>query len=219
MTAAVSSVSFLRDCATAVPDLGEAPLDHALRLPALPPGVLVECGVYTGTSISKIANAYPSRRVYGFDSFQGLPSDWGRPDCSFPAGHFDMQRRTPAVPVNVDLRVGWFDETLAPFAAELARSKTPIALLHVDCDIYSSTKSVLEALGPFLVPGSVLVFDELFNYPTFEDHEFKALHEYLFPLPPLAARPFAWIGKHGAVIEKPLRDNGAWDQAAALRLL
>lgn len=50
---------------------------------------------------------------------------------------------------------GWFDETLPKFAAEV---EGPAAFLHVDCDLYSSTRTVFEALGDRVVPGTVIVF-------------------------------------------------------------
>jgi hypothetical protein len=75
----------------------------------------------------------------------------------------------------VRLLKGWFEDTLPAFAA---RRSGPIALLHVDCDLYSSTKCVLDHLGASLVPGSVIVFDEYFNYPGWERHEFRAFSEF-----------------------------------------
>ena len=72
--------------------------------------------------------------------------------------------------------VGWFNETLAPF---LAGHSENVSFLHVDCDLYSSTRSVLDALNappsPRLHAGAVIVFDELFNYPEFAGHELRAL--------------------------------------------
>ena len=69
---------------------------------------------------------------------------------------------------------GWFDKTLPDF---LARERGPIGFIHVDCDIYSSTKTVLELTIPRLAPGAVIVFDEFFNYKGYELHEYKAFFE------------------------------------------
>ena len=55
----------------------------------------------------------------------------------------------------------------------------PISLLHVDCDLYSSTRTIFAALGDRLIPGSVIVFDEYFNYTGWRQHEYKAFQEYL----------------------------------------
>ena len=209
--------AFLEGLPSRVPDLGMHPLEYVLATTDIPAGVVVECGVYTGGSITKIAHRHMDRRVFGFDSFEGLPESWGRPDLSFEAGAFDMQKNMPRVPANVTLVAGWFDKTLPEFAARVLVSGPgeKIALLHVDCDIYSSTKCVFDTLGPHLAPGAVVVFDELFNYPTYENHEILAFHQFL----EAADLDVEWIGKHGRVDLAPARDNGYWDQPAALRLV
>jgi predicted O-methyltransferase YrrM len=73
----------------------------------------------------------------------------------------------------VELYGGLFKDTLTTFKKEILQ-KTPISFLHVDCDIYSSTKDMFEALGDNIVPGTIMVFDELYNYPGFDKHEWKA---------------------------------------------
>ena len=62
---------------------------------------------------------------------------------------------------------------------ETVLNDKPIAFLHIDCDIYSSTKEVFEILGDRIVSGTIIVFDEFYNYPGSENHEFKAFHEFL----------------------------------------
>ena len=51
--------------------------------------------------------------------------------------------------------------------------------MHVDCDLYSSTKTIFTALAAHIVAGSVIVFDEYFNYPNWREHEFRAFHEFV----------------------------------------
>ncbi|MBD2864789.1 hypothetical protein IDH45_22670 [Paenibacillus sp. IB182363] len=48
----------------------------------------------------------------------------------------------------------------------------------MDCDIYSSTVTIFENLHRFLGSGSVIIFDEYFNYPNWKEHEYKAFKEY-----------------------------------------
>ena len=149
----------------------EEVLDLALHhLPG--DGLVCEFGVFEGASVNYIAARIPHRVVFGFDSFEGLPERWRE---SFDPGMFTTGGRLPEVRPNVRLLKGWFEETLPPFAA---RQPGPVALLHVDCDLYSSTRCVLEHLGGSLVPGSVVVFDEYFNYPGWEQHEFRAFSEF-----------------------------------------
>ena len=57
-------------------------------------------------------------------------------------------------------------------------AKATGAFANIDCDIYSSTRTVLEALAPRLGPGSILVFDEYFAYPGWRDHEYRAFQEF-----------------------------------------
>jgi hypothetical protein len=146
-------------------------LDFALQhLPIQ--GLVCEFGVFEGASINHIARQLPHRPIFGFDSFEGLPEHWR---TSFGPGAFSTRGRLPRVEPNVALIRGWFDATLPAFAAAHAG---PAALLHVDCDLYSSTRCIFEHLGGRLVPGTVVVFDEFFNYPGWEDHEFRAFSEF-----------------------------------------
>jgi hypothetical protein len=136
-------------------------------------GLVLEFGVEKGASIRWLAR-HTARKVHGFDSFQGLPHDWrGTKEA---AGKFDMQGKLPKVPGNVALHVGWFDQTVPGF---LAANPGPVALLHVDCDIYESTVTIFQQLTGRLGPGTVIVFDEYYNYPGWRLHEHKAFAEWL----------------------------------------
>lgn len=147
-----------------------ATLEHALSL-APTGGMALEFGVYTGTTLKIIAAARGGKQVYGFDSFEGLPENWR---AGYPAGTFDIDGR-PQVS-GAELVVGWFDKVLPEFLAE---HPGPVDFLHVDADLYSSAKTVLEAVGPRLRPGSVVVFDEYFNYSGWQEHEYRAWQEYV----------------------------------------
>ena len=136
-------------------------------------GMVLEFGVEKGLSVNCLARATP-RLVHGFDSFRGLPQAWAGTRESH--GAFDRKGRLPKVPANVRLHVGWFDETLPPF---LAAEPAPAALVHIDCDIYASTRVVFDLLGPRIGPGTVIVFDEYFNYPGWQQHEFRAFQDFI----------------------------------------
>lgn len=136
-------------------------------------GLCLEFGVQDGASLNHMAALAPGRRFHGFDSFEGLPEDWSG---TFEArGKFSRGGEAPPVRSNVALHVGWFDQTLPAF---LDAVPGPVALLHVDCDLYSSTKTVLEALTDRLVPGAIIIFDEYLNYPNWRAHEFRAFAEW-----------------------------------------
>ncbi len=136
-------------------------------------GLFLEFGVEDGRSITWIARHHAGT-VHGFDSFAGLPEDWA--GTFETKGSFGRGGKPPKVPANVELHVGWFADTLPPF---LARHREPLAFLHIDCDIYSSTRTVFEHLADRIVPGTVIVFDEYFNYPNWQQHEFKAFREFV----------------------------------------
>ena len=76
--------------------------------------------------------------------------------------------------------------------------------MHVDCDIYSSTKTVLELTIPRLAPGAVIVFDEFFNYKGYELHEYKAFFEAAERFD-LAYRFIGYAGQQVAVMIEAVR--------------
>lgn len=147
-------------------------LTLAMKHVDLTKGRLVcEFGVFTGTTINHIASLVPEN-IYGFDSFEGLPERWRD---GYKKGAFTLNA-LPKVRSNVTLIKGWFDQTLPPF---IQQHKEPIGLLHVDCDLYSSTRIIFEQLAPQICPGCVIVFDEYFNYPGWEEGEYKAFQEFI----------------------------------------
>jgi hypothetical protein len=149
-------------------------IDFALgKIPNERNGLFCEFGVYQGHTLNYIARQIKGK-IYGFDSFKGLPEDW-RDD--FPAGAFALTSQTlPKCEQNAELIIGWFNETLPQFVLQY---RDPIAFLHIDCDLYSSTKTIFKTIGEQLVPGSVIVFDEYFNYPGWQEHEYRAFIEFV----------------------------------------
>lgn len=136
------------------------------------PGMVLEFGVAGGVSINFIASEVgPGQTVHGFDSFEGLPEAW---TSAYRAGHF--AQALPDVASNVELVVGWFNATLPEF---LEAHPGDVSYLHVDCDLYSSTQTIFGLLAGRIKPGTIIVFDEYFNYPTWRDHEHKAFMEFV----------------------------------------
>jgi SAM-dependent methyltransferase len=138
---------------------------------APPDGLALEFGVGSGTTLRIITPTRPRGTVFGFDSFAGLPETW-RTD--FEAGTFALDE-PPEVP-RAELVVGAFEETLPGWAAG---HTDPVVFLHLDADLYTSTATVLEHLGDRLVEGSIVVFDEYFNYPGWPEHEHRAWTEFV----------------------------------------
>ena len=155
------------------------------------PGLALEFGVATGSTLRIIAETVAAdRTVAGFDVFTGLPETWR---TGFPAGEFAQQ--PPDIP-GAAVVAGLFEDTLQTF---LADTDEAIAFMHVDCDLYSSTRTVLDLTSDRLVPDAVLVFDEFFNYPGWQQHEYRAWTEFV----ERTGRSFeylAYTGNHEQVV-------------------
>jgi len=139
--------------------------------PQLNDGLVLEFGVYFGKSIRMIAERLPSATVHGFDTFSGLPEDWTEGE---QRGSYSTDNLLPPAPSNVRYHVGTFDQTLPGF---LKLAAGPVRFMNVDCDLYSSTRQIFEALHERIVAGTVIVFDEYVMTSRWRDDEFKAFQE------------------------------------------
>jgi hypothetical protein len=140
-------------------------LRHVVTNETPPDSYALEFGVAEGTSLAIIAEHMPA---VGFDSFLGLPEQWG----PYPVG--SRACMPPTIP-NTQLVIGMFDDTLPGFEFG---NVDPIGLVHFDADLYSSTVTILDWVGPWLGDGACLVFDEWHGNPWHADHEEKAWREY-----------------------------------------
>lgn len=136
-------------------------------------GVVLEFGVAKGiTARHLISSVKKDTPIFLFDSFEGLPEDWV--GYGPKKGTFKQN----VIPVfeepNVIVVKGLFEDTLP-----ILNLNKNIALIHIDCDIYSSTKTIFEYLNNRIIPGTLLLFDEFYNYPAYEDHECKAFLEWI----------------------------------------
>ena len=158
--------------------VGLNPEMMSLIMPIVSPqGLFMDFGVWHGYSIRQIVGAMEKhgiiQTVYGFDSFLGLPESWG----DLPVGSFNAGGHPPDIQDNrITLITGWFNEALPGF---LLNHPGPVSFAHIDCDIYSSAKYVLDQLKDRIIPGTVLLFDEMINVKDYEIHEFKAFNEFL----------------------------------------
>ncbi|ABG95908.1 conserved hypothetical protein [Rhodococcus jostii RHA1] len=136
-------------------------------------GLALEFGVASGTTLRIIVEQLKDaeHEVFGFDVFSGLPQTWR---TGFPAGEF-AQENLPQVR-GAQLVPGLFEDTLSGF---LEKHPGPVSFVHLDADLYSSTKSVLDRIERRLVAGTVIVFDEFFNFPGWQEHEYRAWAEFV----------------------------------------
>jgi hypothetical protein len=68
-----------------------------------------------------------------------------------------------------------FQDTLPRF---LKSYSAPVAFLHIDCDLYSSTRFVLKALR-YRLRDTVVVFDEFSGPAAYDDNEGRAFTEFV----------------------------------------
>jgi len=141
-------------------------------------GYWCEFGVRQGRSLKWLIEEYPHQVIHAFDSWEGLPEDWNHGTGKVA----DMSCDPPTVPGHIQLHKGWFKDTLPVWKQTY---KGPIAFLHMDADIYSSTKEVLMSLNDQIVSGTIITFDEFCNFrlsgkmSKWKDQEFLALIEWL----------------------------------------
>ncbi len=136
-------------------------------------GMRLEFGTYKGNSINQMAKIAPTRQFYAFDSFIGLPEGW-TPGAR--RGSFTTKNKLPSVRSNVTIIPGMFEDSLSPFLQQ--HSGQQVDYVHVDCDLYSSTKTILDLLHSRFVVGSVVVFDEYYNYAEWLEGEYKAWMDF-----------------------------------------
>jgi len=154
------------------------------------PGDIAEFGVASGTSLRALAringvhniqrpHEYAKKIVFGFDSFEGLPdldeeidlaSAEARITPDMKRGGFDSRGTLADLESftekneGVRLVKGFFSETLPQFIKE--NPHISFSMIHIDCDIYSSSKQVMDSVFPRLNVGGVILFDEIFH-PVF----------------------------------------------------
>jgi len=185
-----------------IPEINAAALNHVferMKLEHKPNTLWLEFGVATGYTINYISK-FTQNTVYGFDSFEGLPEDW-RP--GFLQGMFSRGGELPKVNQNVELIKGLFQDTLPDFVNAHPQK---VSFIHMDADLYSSTKYIFDVLKDSLDEDCVIVFDELINYPGFDGDtgELKAFYEFITE----NTVDYEWIGCHKST-------NG---QAVAVRI-
>ena len=185
-----------------IPDIKTYPLTYVfenMKLQHKENTLWLEFGVASGNTINYISK-FTKYNVYGFDSFEGLPEKWRD---GFEKGTFNRNGNLPQVNDNVILIKGWFKDTLYQF---IHNKNKKISFIHIDCDLYSSTKCILETLKEFININCIIVFDELINYPGFDGDtgELKAFYEFITE----NKINYKWIGMNGekvAVILNPAK--------------
>ncbi len=127
----------------------------------------------TSEEANKIKSIWSNMRFFAFDSFQGLPAvegidnqgrDFVEGTWSFEESEFKKKISKSGLPLEKVVAVpGWFEETCVETTIQKYEMRKA-AIIHIDCDLYSSTKSVLKFVEPLLVDGTILIFDDWFCF-------------------------------------------------------
>jgi hypothetical protein len=150
-------------------------LDHSLKLKDY---LFMELGVFTGNTFSCIRSSLPEDiNLYGFDTFTGLPEDWmiNEKDILYTKGTFALDY-IPHSTYNTEFIVGNIENTMTPF---LQKHDKKISFVHFDMDLYNPTFFALKEMHNYFLNGTVLVFDDFYNLPGWENYSFKALLDYV----------------------------------------
>lgn len=152
-------------------------------------GSIVECGVGKGRTLLYLSHLVSQenkgRKIWGFDSFEGFPepspedASIRNPKKGEWAGtsEEDMRKilqraglQDSFVKSSVILVKGFVEKTLSQYDG------SPIALLHIDLDLYEGYRVALENLFPKVIGGGLVLFDEYHdsNWPGAT----KAIDEY-----------------------------------------
>ncbi|PWT77058.1 MAG: hypothetical protein C5B59_05055 [Bacteroidetes bacterium] len=131
--------------------------------------VYLEFGVASGQSFFWWMKNNTNRcsKFFGFDTFEGLPEDWGGYKKGAMA-HGENEVSTDDD--RAEFVKGIFQDTMDKFISTHREILSKPKLIHLDADLFSSTIFVLSQLYPFLQKGDVILFDE-FNVAN---HEFLA---------------------------------------------
>jgi hypothetical protein len=133
----------------------------------------LEFGVWQGKSINYMALVRPDCIFHGFDSFEGLPEDWKERHAkgTFATDFSKLKFRS-----NIFIHKGMFHEKIS----DIFETNEKVVGIHIDCDLGSSTDIVLNNLSKLIIEQKpLLLFDEMFNYKGFEDHEFKSFLNWI----------------------------------------
>jgi O-methyltransferase len=161
-------------------------------------GAVVECGVAAGQSLAMLASLLrareEARHIWGFDSWAGLPEptreDLTSADSLAATGMFAWATKGQVID---ELRAHGFSPSEIERTVTLVRGELgntlplyeggPIALVHIDVDLYDSYRKVLTHLWPKLGRGGIAAFDEYGSALTWPGAR-QAVDDFLSTLDP-----------------------------------
>ncbi|QWE28993.1 TylF/MycF/NovP-related O-methyltransferase [Polynucleobacter sp. AM-7D1] len=173
------------------------------------PAVYFEFGCHSGRTFSSAINAFNclgmvQAEAYAFDSFEGLPPTSSINDGIFEKGSFStdvknfkniVRKNTGKILNNSNIIKGFYSESLT----QSLQSKLPKAgIVHIDVDLYTSTKEVLSFVYPLLVSGTVILFDDWYCFPPDQSKgEMGAFNEFCLENPRFKVIPWKAYSSFG----------------------
>jgi O-methyltransferase len=173
-------------------------------------GDYLEFGCHGGVTFG-LAHKYKhiaklSFKLYGFDSFKGLPkpqgidvhSQWKEGGFAMSMSKFkNMLKEMGIDETEYVLVPGFYDESLKSNPPSKIGFKNA-AFVYIDCDLYESTVPVLNYILPVLQTGSVVAFDDFYCFNGDPDRGGQlALKEFLLRNPDIMMVDYSNIGWHG----------------------
>jgi O-methyltransferase len=161
-------------------------------------------------------------KLWAFDSFQGFPAsdDEGHPEwiegrMAISLEQFHEVCAANGIPRDAyNVVPGFYEDTLARMAP--GEQPANIALAYIDCDLYSSTKTVLEFLAPRLKHGMIVAFDDYFCWSRSQvSGERRALLEFRSKDDSWEWLPymqFAWAGMSFVLEDRALQHRSPYQR-------
>ncbi len=199
---------------------------HALSFNGIS-GDYAEFGSHGATTFAlahgEISRWKAKRKLWAFDSFSGLPDQQSEADyhpgwkmgkmATSQADFAELCRKRGIPDEAYRMVAGYYDDTLAGKADNDPDLPSDIALAYIDCDLHSSTRTVLEFLVPRLKHGMIIAFDDYFCFSdktvsgerlacleVFEGHARFSLLDYV---------QYGWHGMSFIVEDRTLRPEPA----------
>ena len=170
-----------------IPTLTTYPLVHVLetmKLKHKPNTLWVELGVANGNSLNYISK-FTTDKVYGFDTFEGMPGKWLECRDGFEKSAFCKIGKVPRENSNVELIQGQINTLL-----DFLKTHNKISFIHVDCEFYSSIKYILEVVKEYMDTECILVLDEFIE--EVDNEKLNIFYKFVTE----NKIEYEWIGMH-----------------------
>jgi O-methyltransferase len=156
-------------------------------------GDYLEFGVFNGSSMGSMyltakKMKLKSMKFIGFDSFEGLPPGTGEEHDVLQKGFYkcpfnktiECLRRRKVNPKEIKWVKGIYQKTLNDKTIK-KHDIGKIGIVFIDCDTYSSSKTVLDFLAPLITEPCIFCFDDwrLYDMDIKGTGEYRSFNEFL----------------------------------------